>query len=27
VAWRKIQHMRVYAGSQQWGVTGCWAMW
>jgi prepilin-type N-terminal cleavage/methylation domain-containing protein len=27
VAWRKIQEMRVYAGSQQWGEAGCWAMW
>jgi prepilin-type N-terminal cleavage/methylation domain-containing protein len=27
VAWRKIQTMRVYAGSQQWGLAGCWAMW
>jgi prepilin-type N-terminal cleavage/methylation domain-containing protein len=27
VAWRKIQVMRVYAGSQQWGNAGCWAMW
>jgi prepilin-type N-terminal cleavage/methylation domain-containing protein len=27
VAWRKIQAMHVYAGSQQWGDAGCWAMW
>ncbi len=27
VAWRKVQIMHVYAGSQQWGDTGCWAMW
>lgn len=27
VAWRKIQLMRVYPGSQQWAEAGCWAMW
>jgi prepilin-type N-terminal cleavage/methylation domain-containing protein len=27
VAWRRSQAMRVFAGSQQWGEAGCWAMW
>lgn len=27
VAWKRIQAMRIYAGSQQWGSAGCWAMW
>jgi hypothetical protein len=27
VSWRKIQAMRIYRGSQQWGDNGCWAMW
>ena len=27
VSWKKIQQMRIYRGSQQWGNNGCWAMW
>jgi hypothetical protein len=27
VAWRKIQQMKIYRASQQWGDNGCWAMW
>ncbi len=27
VAWKKIQKMQVYCGSQQWGDSGCIAMW
>jgi prepilin-type N-terminal cleavage/methylation domain-containing protein len=27
VSWRKIQNMRIYCGSQQWGDDGCIAMW
>jgi prepilin-type N-terminal cleavage/methylation domain-containing protein len=27
VSWRKINQMKVYRGSQQWGDSGCWAMW
>lgn len=27
VSWRRIHQMRVYRGSQQWGESGCWAMW
>lgn len=27
VSWKKMDQMRVYAGSQKWGRSGCWAMW
>jgi hypothetical protein len=27
VAWKGIKQMVIYAGSQKWGATGCWAMW
>jgi prepilin-type N-terminal cleavage/methylation domain-containing protein len=27
VAWKKIQQMEIYRGSQQWTDDGCWAMW
>ena len=27
VAWRKINQMNIYRGSQQWDANGCWAMW
>lgn len=27
VAWKKIQQMQLYRGSQQWDDDGCWAMW
>ena len=27
VSWRKIDKMQIYRGSQQWGDTGCIAMW
>jgi prepilin-type N-terminal cleavage/methylation domain-containing protein len=27
VSWKKIQTMRIYCGSQQWGDSGCIAMW
>jgi len=27
IAWKKIQQMQVYRGSQQWDNDGCWAMW
>ncbi len=27
VSWRKIKQMQIYRGSQQWGESGCWAMW
>jgi prepilin-type N-terminal cleavage/methylation domain-containing protein len=27
VLWRDIKAMRIYRGSQQWGNSGCWAMW
>jgi prepilin-type N-terminal cleavage/methylation domain-containing protein len=27
VAWKKIEFMKVYRGSQQWADDGCWAMW
>lgn len=27
VAWRHCQRMQIYRGSQQWGNSGCWAMW
>jgi prepilin-type N-terminal cleavage/methylation domain-containing protein len=27
VSWVPIGQMRVYRGSQQWGNSGCWAMW
>lgn len=27
VSWKKIQNMRIYCGSQQWGDNGCIAMW
>ncbi len=27
VAWKKIQAMEIYRGSQQWDADGCWAMW
>jgi hypothetical protein len=27
VSWRKIEKMQVYCGSQQWGDSGCIAMW
>jgi len=27
VAWRQAGDMSIYRGSQQWGNSGCWAMW
>lgn len=27
VSWKPIKQMDVYRGSQQWGDSGCWAMW
>jgi prepilin-type N-terminal cleavage/methylation domain-containing protein len=27
VAWKKIQQMQIYRGSQKWNDDGCWAMW
>ena len=27
VSWKGIKQMRIYRGSQQWGESGCWAMW
>lgn len=27
VSWRKAKQMNIYRGSQQWGESGCWAMW
>lgn len=27
VAWKKIQQMQIYRGSQLWDNDGCWAMW
>ena len=27
VAWKNVGQMRIYRGSQQWGDSGCWAMW
>jgi len=27
VSWRGVKQMRTYRGSQQWGDSGCWAMW
>jgi len=27
VSWKKIQQMQIYCGSQQWGDSGCIAMW
>lgn len=27
VSWKHIRQMRIYRGSQQWGMSGCWAMW
>jgi prepilin-type N-terminal cleavage/methylation domain-containing protein len=27
VSWKKIGQMEIYRGSQQWGDSGCWAMW
>ena len=27
VSWRKARLMQIYRGSQQWGNSGCWAMW
>jgi prepilin-type N-terminal cleavage/methylation domain-containing protein len=27
VAWKNIKKMEIFAGSQRWGATGCWAMW
>ncbi len=27
VSWKDIKRMRIYRGSQQWGDSGCWAMW
>jgi len=27
VSWRKVSQMKIYRGSQQWGDSGCWAMW
>jgi prepilin-type N-terminal cleavage/methylation domain-containing protein len=27
VSWKKIQKMQIYCGSQQWGDSGCIAMW
>jgi prepilin-type N-terminal cleavage/methylation domain-containing protein len=27
VSWRKAAGMQTYRGSQQWGDSGCWAMW
>jgi prepilin-type N-terminal cleavage/methylation domain-containing protein len=27
ISWTPIAQMRIYRGSQQWGDSGCWAMW
>lgn len=27
VAWKPVSEMRIYRGSQKWGIDGCWAMW
>jgi len=27
VAWRNVKQMKTYRASQQWGSSGCWAMW
>jgi type II secretory pathway pseudopilin PulG len=27
VSWRNVKQMLIYRGSQQWGDSGCWAMW
>jgi hypothetical protein len=27
VSWKPVRQMQVYRGSQQWGFSGCWAMW
>ena len=27
VSWKPVSQMRVYRASQQWGDSGCWAMW
>ena len=27
VSWKRIRQMSIYRGSQQWGNSGCWAMW
>jgi prepilin-type N-terminal cleavage/methylation domain-containing protein len=27
VSWRNANRMNIYRGSQQWGDSGCWAMW
>jgi len=27
ISWKPISQMRTYRGSQQWGFSGCWAMW
>src|SRR5215471_16156050 len=27
VAWKNVKQMKTYRGSQQWGLSGCWAMW
>ena len=27
ISWKPISQMRIYRGSQQWGDSGCWAMW
>ena len=27
ISWKPVSKMRIYRGSQQWGDSGCWAMW
>ena len=27
VIWKNVREMRIYRGSQQYGTSGCWAMW
>jgi prepilin-type N-terminal cleavage/methylation domain-containing protein len=27
VSWRNVRQMHIYRASQQWGNSGCWAMW
>ena len=27
VLWKPARQMLIYRGSQQWGISGCWAMW
>jgi len=27
VSWKNVNQMDIYRGSQQWGDSGCWAMW